>query len=151
MRTFDTVADFCAAVGQHLGDSAWMAIDQDRINLFADATDDHQWIHVDPERAAASPLGSTIAHGFLTLSLLPALTTQVFEIKHLTMALNYGSNRVRFVRPVPVDSRIQARVTLASIEEAPLGFRATLNVEVHLEDGGKPAVIAELITLIVGE
>ncbi|MDP1877024.1 MAG: MaoC family dehydratase [Actinomycetota bacterium] len=149
MRVFDDVPAFCAAVGEHLGDSAWVEIDQGRINLFADATGDHQWIHVDAERAAAGPFGSTIAHGFLTLSLVPVLMNEVFEVRNVALFMNYGSNKVRFLRPVPVGSRVQASVTLSGIEQAELGVRATLHIEVRLGDGGKPACVAEMITLIV--
>ncbi|MHB1066524.1 MAG: MaoC family dehydratase [Candidatus Nanopelagicales bacterium] len=149
MRVFEDVPAFCAAVGEHLGDSEWVEIDQDRINRFADATGDHQWIHVDSERAAAGPFGSTIAHGFLTLSLVPVLMNEVFEVRNVALFLNYGSNKVRFLRPVPVGSRVQASVTLSGIEQAELGVRAILHVEVRLADGGKPACVAEMITLVV--
>lgn len=149
MREFEHVEEFCAAVGSHLGDSAWMTIDQERINLFADATGDHQWIHIDPVRAAEGPFGSTIAHGYLTLSLVPALLEEVFSVGGLQAFVNYGANRIRFPRPVPVDSRVQASVTLTSIERTSVGVRATLDVEVRLEDGGKPACVAETIVLMV--
>jgi acyl dehydratase len=150
MRTFASIDEFSAAVGEDLGQSPWMVIDQDRVNLFADATDDHQWIHVDPERAAAGPFGTTIAHGFLTLSLVPILMAQVFEVRGLTMLVNYGSDKVRFLRPVPVGSRITVQATLSAVEPTDLGIRATITVTVNLEDGGKPACIAEMITLMVG-
>ncbi|MBK9739531.1 MAG: MaoC family dehydratase [Actinobacteria bacterium] len=149
MRTFEDVDAFCAAVGEHLGDSPWLLVDQYRINQFADATGDHQWIHVDPERAANGPFGTTIAHGYLTLSLVPVLLADVFAVENLQAFVNYGANKIRFLRPVPVDSRIQASATLASIEETPMGVRATVNVEVRLDDGGKPACIAETIILLV--
>lgn len=149
MRTFEDVDAFCAAVGEHLGDSPWLLVDQYRINQFADATGDHQWIHVDPERAAAGPFGTTIAHGYLTLSLVPVLLADVFAVEKLQAFVNYGANKIRFLRPVPVDSRIQASATLASIEETPMGVRATVDVEVRLDDGGKPACIAETIILLV--
>ncbi len=150
MRTFSSIDDFSTAIGEDLGTSPWMTIDQDRINLFADATDDHQWIHVDPERAAAGPFGTTIAHGFLTLSLVPVLMAQVFSVERLAMLVNYGSDKVRFLRPVPVDSRICVQATLKAIEPTDMGIRATITVTVNLEDGGKPACIAEMITLMVG-
>jgi acyl dehydratase len=149
MRTFEDVDAFCAAVGEHLGDSPWLLVDQYRINQFADATGDHQWIHVDPERAANGPFGTTIAHGYLTLSLVPVLLADVFAVENQQPFVNYGANKIRFLRPVPVDSRIQASATLASIEETPMGVRATVNVEVRLDDGGKPACIAETIILLV--
>ena len=150
MRTFASIDEFSAAVGEDLGQSPWMVIDQDRVNLFADATDDHQWIHVDPERAAAGPFGTTIAHGFLTLSLVPVLMAQVFEVKGVAMLVNYGSDKVRFLRPVPVGSRISVQATLSAVEPTDMGIRATITVTVNLEDGGKPACIAEMITLMVG-
>jgi acyl dehydratase len=149
MRSFEDVPAFCAAVGEHLGDSPWFTVDQRRIDLFADATDDHQWIHVDPERAAAGPFGTTIAHGFLTMSLVPVLMAQVFEVRNVALFVNYGSNKVRFLRPVPVDSQVRAGVTLASIEVIELGIRATCQVDVRLSDGGKPACVAEMITVLV--
>jgi len=149
MRVFEDVPAFCAAVGEHLGDSSWITVTQERINLFADATGDHQWIHVDPVRAADGPFGSTIAHGFLTLSLVPVLMAEVFTVEKVALFMNYGSNKVRFIRPVPVDSRVMARCSLTGIEETDLGVRATMTVEVHMEDGGKPACIAEMITVVV--
>jgi len=149
MRVFEDVPAFCAAVGEHLGDSSWITVTQERINLFADATGDHQWIHVDPVRAADGPFGSTIAHGFLTLSLVPVLMAEVFTVEKVALFMNYGSNKVRFIRPVPVDSRVMARCSLTGIEEIDLGVRATMTVEVHMEDGGKPACIAEMITVVV--
>lgn len=149
MRVFEDVPAFCAAVGEHLGDSSWITVTQERINLFADATGDHQWIHVDPVRAADGPFGSTIAHGFLTLSLVPVLMAEVFTVEKVALFMNYGSNKVRFIRPVPVDSRVMARCTLTGIEEIDLGVRATMTVEVHMADGGKPACIAEMITVVV--
>jgi acyl dehydratase len=149
MRTFTSVEDFCGAVGTHLGDSPWMTVDQDRIDTFADATGDHQWIHVDPVRAAAGPFGGTIAHGFLTLSMVPVMLSETFTIEGLQAFMNYGTDRIRFVRPVLAGSRIQASATLTSVEETPLGVRAVVSVEVRLDDGGKPACVADLITLLV--
>ena len=151
MRTFDDIAHFRTAVGEHLGDSPWLTIDQSRIDLFAEATGDHQWIHVDPERAADGPFGTTIAHGFLTLSVVPVLLAEVLEIGKLAAFVNYGTDKVRFLRPVPVGSRVQAAVTLQSVEDSAMGVRAVLSVEVRLDDGGKPACVAELITVLVGE
>jgi len=102
-REFETLADFKAAVGEELGTSEWVEVTQEKINLFADATGDHQWIHVDPERAAKGPFGKPIAHGYLTLSLLPVLTEQIYSVKSVVMGVNYGANKVRFPHPVPVD------------------------------------------------
>jgi len=149
MRTFTDVDAFCAAVGENIGDSSWIEIDQSRIDLFAEATGDHQWIHTDPERAATGPFGTTIAHGFLTLSIVPIMLEEVLRIENISAFLNYGTDKVRFPRPVPVNSRVQASVSVLSAEEVELGARATLKVEIRLEDGGKPACIAELITLLV--
>ena len=126
-----------------------MEITQERVNLFADATGDHQWIHVDPVRAAAGPFGSTIAHGFLTLSMVPVMLSETFTVEGLRAFMNYGTDRIRFVRPVPAGSRIQASATLASVEDTPLGVRAVVSVEVRLDDGGKPACVADLITLLI--
>ena len=149
MRSFTDVDDFCSAVGSHLGDSSWVAIDQDRINLFAEATGDHQWIHVDPERAAAGPFGSTIAHGFLTLGMAPVMLEEAFEVKNVALSMNYGSDKVRFLRPVPVGSRVQGSATLTAIERISMGVRATINLEIRMEGGGKPACVAEMIVVLV--
>lgn len=149
MREFADIDAFCAEVGRPLGDSPWFTVDQQHIDLFAEATGDHQWIHVDPVRAAEGPFGSTIAHGYLTLSLVPVLLQQTFSIAAITALMNYGADRIRFPRPVPAGARVQARATLTGVEEVPLGVRAQVHVEVHLEDGGKPAVVADLITLLV--
>jgi acyl dehydratase len=149
MRSFASIDEFCAAVGTHLGDSPWMTVDQDRIDTFADATGDHQWIHVDPVRAADGPFGGTIAHGFLTLSMVPVMLNETFTVGGVPAFVNYGSDRIRFIRPVPAVSRIQASATLTSVEETPLGVRAVVSVEVRLDDGGKPACIADLITVLI--
>lgn len=149
MRSFTDVDDFCSAVGSHLGDSSWVAIDQERINLFAEATGDHQWIHVDPERATAGPFGSTIAHGFLTLSMAPVMLEEAFEVKNVALFMNYGSDKVRFLRPVPVGSRVQGSATLTAVERITMGVRATINLEIRMEDGGKPACVAEMIAVLV--
>lgn len=151
MRVFEDVADFCSAVGEHLGDSSWIVIDQERIDLFAEATGDHQWIHVDAARAAEGPFGTTIAHGFLTLSLIPVLLDEILEVRRLSAFINYGTDKVRFLRPVPVNSRVQASATLSSVEHVALGVRATMSLEVRLEGGGRPACVAELITVLVGQ
>ena len=149
VRTFASIADFCAEVGNHLGDSPWETIDQARIDMFADATGDHQWIHVDPVRAAEGPFGTTIAHGFLTLSIVPVLLGRTFAVEGLTAYMNYGTDRIRFLRPVPVGSSIQASATLVAVEPTALGQRATITVEVRLDDGGRPACVADLITLLI--
>jgi acyl dehydratase len=149
MRTFASVDEFCSAVGTHLGDSPWMTVDQERIDTFADATGDHQWIHVDPVRAADGPFGGTIAHGFLTLSMVPVMLGETFTVEGLQAFMNYGSDRIRFIRPVPAGARIQASAALTSVEETALGVRAVVSVEVRMDDGGKPACVADLITLLI--
>ncbi len=132
-----------AAVGTEIGVSDWLTIDQDRIDKFAAATDDPQWIHVDPERAARGPFGRTIAHGFLTLSLTVPLVDQVASVGGISMGINYGLNRVRFITPVPVGGRIRARVTLDSVSDIPGGVQAQRTVTVELEGADKPACVAE--------
>lgn len=151
MRSFESIDAFRDAVGEHLGDSSWIVVDQARIDLFAEATGDHQWIHVDPVRAAAGPFGSTIAHGYLTLSLVPVMLEEVVEIKRVAASINYGTQKVRFPRPVPVDSRVQASVTLKAVEDAGVGLRVTMTVEIRLEDGGKPACVADVMAVLVRE
>jgi len=138
--------DLGGLVGREVGTSDWLAITQDRINAFADATGDHQWIHVDPGRAAAeTPFGATIAHGFLTLSLLSTLLRDAVAVRGAGMTLNYGLNRVRFVSPVPAGSRVRARVALAGLEDKGDSTQAAWNVTVEREGADKPAVVAEWI------
>ncbi|RDI65268.1 MaoC family dehydratase [Nocardia pseudobrasiliensis] len=132
-----------AAVGTEIGVSEWLTIDQNRIDEFAAATDDPQWIHVDPERAARGPFGRTIAHGFLTLSLTVPLVNQATSVDGITMGINYGLNKVRFITPVPVGGRIRARVTLDSVSDIPGGVQAQRTVTVELEGADKPACVAE--------
>jgi len=133
-------------VGQEIAVGDWFEISQDRINQFADATGDHQWIHVDPARAAAeSPFRTTIAHGFLTLSLLSTLMREAIQISGLRMAINYGLNRVRFVSPVPSGARVRARIVAAAVEEVSGGYQATWGITVEREGETKPACVAEWI------
>ncbi|RRR95872.1 MaoC family dehydratase [Glycomyces terrestris] len=127
----------------------WLLIDQARVDAFADATGDHQWIHTDPERAAAGPFGAPIAHGYLTLSLLPGLLKDLIAIGGLAMSVNYGLDRLRFLQPVPVGSRVRAAVRLASADATPRGVRAGYAVTVEIEGAAKPALVAETITLYV--
>lgn len=134
-------------VGQEIGVSDWMDITQDRVDLFADATDDHQWIHVDPEKAALGPFGGPIAHGFLTLSLVVPLTSQIpFHVGEPKMAVNYGLEKVRFPAPVPVGSRIRARASLISLKEVEGGLQANRLVTIEVEGRDKPAMVAESVT-----
>jgi acyl dehydratase len=146
MRSFDKLSDLQALVGQHVADSDWIAIDQHRIDLFADATGDHQWIHVDPVRAAAGPFGTTVAHGFLTLSLLPEMGISAFELRDTRMGVNYGLNRVRFPAPVPVGSRLRGRFKLLSYEAIEGGAQLTFEVTMEREGSAKPVCIAESVS-----
>lgn len=147
MREFETLAEMSKHVGEELGTSDWLVVTQKMIDGFADATGDHQWIHVDPERAAKGPFGATIAHGFLTLSLLPQLAGDAVRIKDQKMGVNYGLNRVRFTAPVRAGSRVRGRATLAGFEPLPdNGAQITMNVVVELEGSDKPACIAEAIS-----
>jgi acyl dehydratase len=144
--SYATLADLRAAVGTELGVSDWIEIDQERIDRFAEATGDHQWIHVDPVRAAASPFGSTIAHGFLTLSLLPAIGDQVIQVEEVRMGVNYGVNKVRFPASVPVGSRVRGRVELVEMTEVEGGFQLVTKVTVEREGGEKPVCVAESVS-----
>jgi acyl dehydratase len=147
MRVFKNFDELRAVVGQELGVSDWMEITQARINTFAEATGDHQWIHVDVERAKREmPDGKTIAHGYLTLSLVSQLVGQVRRIEGLRRSLNYGSNRVRFISPVQVGARVRGRVRLKALDDQPpSGVRATYETTVEIEGGAKPACVAETI------
>lgn len=147
-REFDTIADLKAAVGQELGTSDWVTVTQERINLFADATGDHQWIHVDPEAAAKGPFGKPIAHGYLTLSLLPVFTAQIYSVKSAVMGVNYGANKVRFPHPVPVDSRVRATATLKETQDIAIGTQVIVSVVVEIDGIEKPACIAEVVYVI---
>ncbi|WP_314034498.1 MaoC family dehydratase [Dietzia sp. CH92] len=149
MRVFEGLDEVSAAIGEHVGHSDWMEITQERVDAFADATGDHQWIHVDPARAAEGPYGTTIAHGYLTLSLLPVLGNQVMDIRGFSMMINYGLGKVRFPAPVPVGSRIRAGVELTSLDLKPSGAQLTSLVTVEIEGGDRPAVVAEAIRLMV--
>jgi len=136
-------------VGRELGPTAWREIDQARVDAFAAATDDPQWIHVDPERAAAGPFGTTIAHGFLTLSLLVSMLAEVLAVDGYALTVNYGLNRVRFPAPVPVGRRIRARFRVDSVEEAAGGDQALVSATVESDGGEKPVCVAELVLRFV--
>ena len=145
------LADLDELVGREVATSDWLVITQERINAFADATGDHQWIHVDTERARAeTPFGATIAHGFLTLSLLSALMRDAVTVDGPRMTLNYGLNRVRFVSPVPAGSRVRARIALATIDDLGDSIQATWTVTIEREGGDKPALVAEWIVRYYG-
>ncbi|GAA0228741.1 MaoC family dehydratase [Actinomadura nitritigenes] len=150
MRTFHGIDEYEKAVGTHLGHSDWHTVTQEQVNGFADATGDHQWIHVDPERAAGGPFGGTIAHGYLTLSLIPMLMSEISRVEGLTMGVNYGSDKVRFPAPVPVGSRLRAGAELVSLERTPRGARAKVRVTVEREGGDKPVCVAEVLSVLVG-
>ncbi len=144
---FATVDDLPAAVGQHLGFSDWMEITQERVNQFAEATGDHQWIHIDPERAAAeSPYGATIAHGYLTLSLTNMFLPSLITVEQLSMGINYGVNKVRFPAPVPVGSKVRVGAELTSVDEITGGVQAVITITVEVEDSPKPACVVESLT-----
>jgi acyl dehydratase len=142
----DGIDEVKAAVGRHLGTSDWLEIDQGRIDQFADATGDHQWLHVDPERAAAGPFGSTIAHGYLTLSLSNALLPEVVDVRGFAMGVNYGMGKVRFPAPVPVGARIRASVELAAADDVTGGVQTTMLITVEIEGGAKPACVIESLS-----
>jgi acyl dehydratase len=133
------------AVGEQLGHSDWHTVTQDQINTFADATGDHQWIHIDPEAAAKGPFGTTIAHGFLTLSLIPMLSVQVSRVQGIRMGVNYGLNKVRFPAPVPVGSKVRAGVKVLSFDEIQGGAQIVNEVTIEREGGGKPCCVAETV------
>lgn len=144
MKTFQTLSELAACTGQEVAVSEWFTITQQQVNLFAEATGDHQWIHVDPEKAAAGPFGGPIAHGFLTLSLLPRFFESSFEIIGSRVGVNYGLNKVRFTAPVPVGSRLRARMKLLAAEPIDnAGMQMTWEVTVEREGSAKPVCVAE--------
>jgi acyl dehydratase len=146
VKRFEKLEDLKGLTGHALGSSDWITVDQRRIELFADATGDHQWIHVDPERAAAGPFKTTIAHGFLTLSLLPQMFETAFEVGDTQMGLNYGLNRVRFPAPLPSGSRVRGHFKLLSYEEIAGGAQLTVEVTIECEGLPKPVCVAESVT-----
>ena len=139
------IEELKSKVGEHLGYSDWLEVTQDRVNLFADATGDHQWIHVDPEKAAAGPFGTTIAHGYLTLSLLPLFAPQLMGVEGVTMGVNYGTNKVRFPAPVPVGSRLRATAKISAVDDVPGGVQVAVGYTVEREGGDKPVCVAESV------
>jgi acyl dehydratase len=149
MRTFSTIEEIEAAVGEEIGTSDWVEIDQDRVDKFAEATDDHQWIHVDQERAAEGPFGGTIAHGYLTLSLIPWLGSQIFTLDNPGPKLNYGVNKVRFPAPLRVGAHVRARVTVNAVTEVPAGRQLTMGFTIEIQDEDKPACVAETVVLLL--
>jgi len=150
VKKFSGLEEFAAAQGSQLGPTDWLEVTQERVNLFADATDDHQWIHVDPERAVNGPFGGTIAHGLLTLSLLPHFTAQMYSVSDIAMAINYGYNKVRFITPVKVGAKIRARAEVTKVDQLDGAVQATLTTTVEIEGSDKPAAVAESIVRFIG-
>jgi acyl dehydratase len=149
MRVFTSLDELAAAVGEPMGPTEWTTLTQRQVDQFADATGDHQWIHVDRSRAASGPFGGTIAHGYLTLSLVPMLAAQLFHIDTMGAKLNYGVNRVRFPSPVPVGSRIRATATIAEVTDVPAGKQMVTRYVIEIEDVAKPACVAETVVLLL--
>ena len=143
------VKDLKAHEGEHLGTSDWHAVTQEQVNLFAEATGDHQWIHVDPERAKAGPFGGTIAHGYLTLSLIPGLTGSLYRVEDLAMGINYGTEKVRFPAPLPVGTSVRAGAELVSVKETGQGYQVVVRVTVEAEGIAKPVCVAEIVVVLV--
>jgi acyl dehydratase len=141
----DDIDDLRPLVGASLGSSSWIEVDQARINTFADATDDQQWIHTDPERAKDGPFGGTIAHGYLTLSLLIPMWTEILDVRNVTTKVNYGLGKVRFPAPVPAGSKVRTTATLAALEDIPGGVQLTIDAVVERDGGDKPVCIAQPI------
>jgi len=150
MTTTLTLHELEESGERDLGATDWVTLDQERINLFADATDDHQWIHVDPDMAAQGPFGGTIAHGYLSLSLLPGLMSEVLTVADARMGINYGIDRVRFTAPVPVGSQVRVKAKLLSAERRGEGVLYKLGVEVEIKDAEKPALVGEVLYLVFG-
>lgn len=149
MRVLNDRREIAGAEGSELGVSEWVQVTQERINFFADATGDRQWIHIDPERATEGPFGTTVAHGYLTLSLLPFLSAQVFAFAGDVARVNYGINRVRFMTPVVVDSKVRNRVHLLKVEDTSKGQQVTLRHTIEIKGSDKPACVAETVTLLM--
>jgi acyl dehydratase len=143
--TVHGVDSFKDLVGTHLGYSGWHVVDQDQVNLFADATGDHQWIHVDPEAAKNGPFGGPIAHGYLTLALVPVLLGEVLTVEGVSMGVNYGCNKVRFPAPVPVGSRLREGVSVAEVEDVTGGVQVVLDVTLETEGSSKPSCVAQVV------
>ena len=151
MRVFHSIDELRGAAGEHLGYSEWRVITQHEVDLFADATGDRQWIHTNPERAKSGPFGTTVAHGYLTLSLVPQFVWTIYTVEGIGMALNYGSNKVRYPAALPVGSRIRAGVELLSVDPGAGGFTEKLRVTVEREGGDKPVCVAETVSVLFPE
>lgn len=149
MRTLNGIDEIESLIGQELGTSEWTTMDQNAINIFADVTDDHQWIHVDEARAAEGPYGATIVHGFFTLSLIPKFSAEIFSIEGVSMKINYGLNKVRFLQPVVVDSRLRGKIEVKDVIRGDKGTQVILAHTIEIEGEQRPACIAEVVTLLV--
>jgi acyl dehydratase len=150
MTTRLTIAELEQAEGRDLGTSSWHEITQEQINTFADATGDHQWIHVDPERAADGPFGTTVAHGYLTLSLLPMLVSEVVSVSDAALNLNYGTEKIRFTNPVPVGSRVRLHAKLAKTQRRGPSLLWTVGIEIEIDGHEKPALVGEVVYMVTG-
>jgi acyl dehydratase len=149
MHVFDGPGSLRAALGGHLGHSGWHEITQDRVNAFADATGDHQWIHLDGDEARRGPFGGPVAHGYLTLSLLPMLGREVYGFTGFSMGINYGLNRVRFPAVVPVGSRVRLGAELTEVADVPQGIQAVFHYTIEIDGSAKPACVADAVVLLV--
>jgi acyl dehydratase len=149
IRVFHGIGELAAAKGEHLGYSDWHTVTQTEVDKFAEATGDHQWIHVDVERASSSPFGGTVAHGYLTLALIPLFAQQIFTVEDVTMSLNYGVDRVRFPAAVPVGSRLRAGVEIVDVAESAQGIRVGYRHTIEIEGSDKPACVANTLVLYV--
>jgi len=149
MRVFRSLDELSAAVGEEMGPTDWLTVTQERVDQFADATGDHQWIHVDRARANRSQFGGTIAHGYLTLSLIPMFASQLLRLDTIGAKLNYGVNKVRFPAPVPVGSSVRARATIADVVDVPVGKQMVTRYVIEIEDEDKPACVAETVVLLL--
>ncbi len=143
---FEDVSELAGAVGNHLGYSDWLVITQDRVDLFAEATGDHQWIHVDPERAAAGPFGAPIAHGYLTLSLSNLFLPQIVEVRGISAGVNYGADKIRYPAPVRVGARVRGGAELVRADEVPGGVQTTMRITIEIEGAPKPACVIESVS-----
>ena len=150
MATQLTIAELEQSAGRDLGTSSWHSVDQEKINLFAEATGEHQWIHVDPERASHGPFGGTVAHGYLTLSLLPMLMSEVISVTDAQMGVNYGTEKIRFTAPVPSGSRVRLHAKLLRAERRGPGVVYHVGVEIEVENQEKPALVGEVVYLAAG-
>jgi acyl dehydratase len=151
VRVFDSLAELFPAVGEQLGPTGWHTVTQQQVDMFAESTGDRQWIHVDPVRAASGPFGTTVTHGYLTLAMIPMLGQQLYRFDNIAMALNYGTNRVRYPQPLPVGSRVRGSVEIAEVTPARQGVQAVFRWTIAIEGAHKPACVAETVVLLVAE